>query len=1205
MAGKVKNNEAERLAALRSYGIVDSPPQAAFDRIVRMTARIFDMPIVLISLLDEDRQWFKAAVGFDEPETPREHAFCSQTVESNAVLVVPDASEHAYLACNPYVTMRDGIRFYAGAPIINPDGFRLGSLCLVDTKPRDDFSERDTQILRDMAATVSEQIELQYAANRVRHATAQSRRAEQARAESDHVLGVFLKDVPVAVAMFDRAQNYVAASRRWCKRLGVSSQGLRGRYLRDVHPDLPEAWREQHEMCLSGKTFFVEEEELTLPGGTRNWFRRTVYPWQDQHGNLGGIIIVMVDLDAHIRARKELQASRHFIEAILQNVNEGIVACDGAGTVSLANRAAERILGFDAGPPIPLESWRDAFQYYRSGSTTPIASTDFPLVRLMRGETVEAEEYRLVGRGGTDREVLVHGAAMREPTGETIGAVVSIRDVTEERAIVRRWREADALYKATFNNTVLYSSIVDLDFRLVEINQRSLENLGETRENLIGRLFTDDALWRNARHEIPRLERSLRMAAAGQSVNYELFFEAPNGWSAPFDFSLTPVLNDAGEVTYIIAEGRDLSDRKASESALSRKTAELELIFNHVPIRIFYKDDRNRIIRLNQPAADSLGLSLEEAEGGDTYALFPEHAAQYHARDLEVINSGEPALGIVEPYSPKGGKPGWTRTDKVPHVDPETGERFLFVASVDITAERAAVEALREREESYRLLYNKTPVMLQSIDREGQIVSVSDHWLERLGYRRDEVIGRLATDFVRDGASVVLPWHTDARVSKDGEIDLVARNGTLITVLLSAVGIWDDDHNITLWLTSQTDITDRKRIEAQLFQASKMESVGQLTGGLAHDFNNLLCIVLGNLQLMERRIGNDASLGPLLNSAVQAVRSGSELTQRLLSVSRGKPVASSEVDVAELVTSLHDLLRRALGSHVELSLAIETENAVARTDRSQLEAAILNLAINARDAMISNGRLTVRVSMIEQVPSEPELDPGHYVVLTVTDNGAGIPPEVLPRVLEPFFTTKPRGKGSGLGLAMIYGFMRQSGGTVRIESEVGRGTSVALYLPATRAGGQHEEPAGVSATAQVDLRGATVLVAEDQDNVRATIVALLKEGGCNTITAASGPEGFEIIRSGVPIDVLLTDIVMPGEYNGVGLARRTKAQRPDLPILFATGYAEDTVREAARLFSDQPIMQKPITGELLLTAIARALGAVDATRRRAALETSS
>ncbi|WMS40755.1 PAS domain S-box protein [Acuticoccus sp. MNP-M23] len=1197
MTASVENGEAERLAALRSYGILDSAPQPGFDRIVQMTARIFDLPTSLISLIDEDRQWFKASVGFDLDETSREHSLCSHTISQNGVLVVPDAAADPRFADNPYVHGKGGIRFYAGAPIVNPEGFKLGSLCIIAGKPRHDFSLRDQLILRDLATTIAEQIELHFAASRTK-AAMDAEASGRDRAEADHVFGVLLKDVPLNVAMLDRSHAYVLASRRWCKTFGIEESGLKGRYMHDVHPHLPVEWREQHEACLSGGRFFVEEEELKLPGRAPHWFRRTVHPWYDRNGNLGGIIIVMVSLDAQVRARKELQESQHFIEAMLQNVSEGIIACDEHGALSIANRASAAILGIDPEKPRPLRSWHEGLTVYRAGEPTPIAAEDMALSRLMRGAEIDAEEYQIINHAGQHREVVVHGAAMREQNGDVIGAVVSLRDVTRERIIHRRWREADMLYKAIFNAATQYSCVLDVDLKVVEVNDRVIELLNCTREQLLGLPFWDKTFWGEPHAGRPLLMESLRMARAGQCVRYEVDYQMPDGSISPSDFSLTPVFDQTGAVTHIITEGRDISEQRDTQEALRRQTAELELMFNHVPIRIFYKDDKNRVLRLNKPAADSIGLSVFEAEGADTGWLFTEHADTYYRQDMEVINSGQPKLGIVEPVVPRNGVPGWVRTDKVPYTDPATGERFLFVASVDITAEQAAVEALRESEERYRVFYNQTPVMLESVDPDGRIISVSDYWLEKLGFSRAEVIGRPAQDFVQGGEHIRLPWETRAQVVKDLEIDLAASNGNVVTVLLSAVAQNDEDGNLVSWLTSLTDITDRKRIEAKLFQASKMESVGQLTGGLAHDFNNLLCIVLGNLQLIERRIGKEEHLAPLLNSAIQAVRSGSDLTQRLLGVSRGAPIETTEVDVPVLVAGLEELLQRALGSRFEVQVQLESDHAIARTDKAQLEAALLNLAINARDAMIGQGKLTVTVSAIQHIADEPELTPGPYIVLSVADTGVGIPADVLPKVLEPFFTTKARGKGSGLGLAMIYGLMRQLNGTVRIHSVVDEGTKVSLFLPAIEIPARSTTGSGtLQAPAIFDIRDYTIFVAEDLDEVRDVIVSILKESGCRTLTAANGPDAFKMLEDGAQADVLLTDISMPGAYNGVGLARRAKELRPHMPILFATGYAEDAVLEAARMFSDHPILQKPLQAEGLRDAIGRALGSAAARRR--------
>jgi nitrogen-specific signal transduction histidine kinase/CheY-like chemotaxis protein len=350
--------------------------------------------------------------------------------------------------------------------------------------------------------------------------------------------------------------------------------------------------------------------------------------------------------------------------------------------------------------------------------------------------------------------------------------------------------------------------------------------------------------------------------------------------------------------------------------------------------------------------------------------------------------------------------------------------------------------------------------------------------------------------------------------------------------------------------------------EAALRQAQKMEAVGQLTGGIAHDFNNLLQGITGSLDMAEKRLG-EARLREVEKFIAAARASSSRavaLTQRLLAFSRRQPLDPRPVQANHLVSSMDDLLRRTMGEQIEVALRLAPDLWPALCDPHQLESAILNLAINARDAMPNGGRLIIETSNAElgrqDAAGRPELVPGPYICLGVTDTGTGMPARVIEQAFEPFFTTKPLGQGTGLGLSMIYGFIRQSEGDVRIESELGRGTTVKLYLP--RFAGELPEPEHQAAPASLETaRHALVLVVEDEALVRDLVLEVLAELGLSSIAADSGSAGLEILRSKQKVDLLITDIGLPG-LNGRQMADSARLLRPDLKILFMTGYAETT-----------------------------------------------
>jgi signal transduction histidine kinase/CheY-like chemotaxis protein len=413
-------------------------------------------------------------------------------------------------------------------------------------------------------------------------------------------------------------------------------------------------------------------------------------------------------------------------------------------------------------------------------------------------------------------------------------------------------------------------------------------------------------------------------------------------------------------------------------------------------------------------------------------------------------------------------------------------------------------------------------------------------------------------------------------------------------------------------------ITERKALERKYQQAQKMEAVGQLTGGIAHDFNNLLMVVMGNLQLVENLVKHDERATKRIRAATEAAEKGSDLTKRMLAFSRQQTLQNKELTVNDLVFAMEDMLAQALTAIVTLKIMPGADVWPIKADKTMLETAILNLAINARDAMAPKGGDLIietanRSLSNEYCADHEDVNPGDYVEITVTDTGAGISPENIEKVFQPFFTTKGPEKGSGLGLSMIYGFVKQSGGHVKIYSEVGHGTSVKLYIPrlksrlvelpvemnAAALQNQIREELGVAAEGQPQNYGTalspksrpTILVVEDNDSVRDVASAMIEEMGFEVLTAINGPEGLKVIEERRDINLVLSDVIMAGGMNGPELAAKAMKIRPKLKILFMSGYAPGSVRLMQDLPDSIELVNKPFTRNDLTEKVRRALAA--------------
>jgi PAS domain S-box-containing protein len=534
---------------------------------------------------------------------------------------------------------------------------------------------------------------------------------------------------------------------------------------------------------------------------------------------------------------------------------------------------------------------------------------------------------------------------------------------------------------------------------------------------------------------------------------------------------------------------------------------------------------------------------------------------------------------------------------------PEGGLVGFAKITRDLTERRAAEAKLRESEQQFRLLVQGvTDYAIYMLDVDGHVASWNAGAQRIKGYAPEEIIGRHFSNFYTEADRAAGLPRTGLETARQNgrwehEGQRIRKDGTAFWAHVVIDAIRDDDGKLVGFAKVTRDITERREAEAKLQQAQatmirsqKLEAIGQLTGGVAHDFNNLLQVISGNLQLLGKDVAGNARAEMRVQTALAGVARGSKLASQLLAFARRQPLEPKVVNAGRLIKSMDEMLRRALGGEIEVETVVAGGLWNSLIDPDQFENAVLNLAINARDAMNGEGRLTIEASnaFLDEVyvRQHHELAVGQYVMIAVTDTGTGIPPDILERVYEPFFTTKAEDKGTGLGLAMVYGFLKQSGGHVKIYSEVGAGTTVKLYFPRQVAS---EDALVVAPSGEIRGGEETVLVVEDDDEVREVAVSMLTELGYRVVKARDAASALVVVDSGIPIDLIFTDVMMPGALRSPELARKAKERLPNVAVLFTSGYTQNAIVHGGRLDAGVELLAKPYTREGLARKVRHVL----------------
>ena len=672
--------------------------------------------------------------------------------------------------------------------------------------------------------------------------------------------------------------------------------------------------------------------------------------------------------------------------------------------------------------------------------------------------------------------------------------------------------------------------------------------------------------------------------------------DRPRAWSAD-DVAL---LRDG------VARALAAVERARAQAASRASEAQFRSLAEAAPLHVWMADAAGRLVWFNPRVYEFAGTEPGTLDGdGWGSIVHPDDLPAAAAAWRDAVH-GRRHYQVEFRLRGAAGLHRWFLARAVPVLD-DAGAVLRWVGTnTDIDDQKTAVDRLAElnatleervaeQTQARERIWRASQDMLVVTDARGTWLAVNPAWEATLGWREAELVGRdsrwlehpddlQATELERErlaGGCRITSFENRFR----------HRNGSYRWLSWTAVPEGGRFYCVARDVTAErARQVELEQAQDALRQAQKMEAVGQLTGGIAHDFNNLLQGITGSLDLVQKRIaqGRTGELDRYVAGAMVSANRAAALTHRLLAFSRRQPLDPRPVNVNQLVASMEDLLRRTMGERIAIELVLAGGLWLTLCDQNQLESALLNLAINARDAMPDGGKLTIETANAHldsaYAARQREVNAGQYVCLCVTDTGTGMPADVVERAFDPFFTTKPIGQGTGLGLSMIYGFARQSEGYARIYSEVGRGTTVKLYLPRHRGGPAEDDLLPELTAAHQAEHGETVLVVEDEPVVRALIVDVLQDLGYRALEAADGPSGLAILLSEPRIDLLVTDIGLPG-LNGRQIADAARERRRDLKVLFMTGYAENAAVANGFLEPGMAMITKPFAMETLATRI--------------------
>ncbi|MEN3951731.1 PAS domain S-box protein [Iodidimonas sp. SYSU 1G8] len=943
-----------------------------------------------------------------------------------------------------------------------------------------------------------------------------------------------------------------------------------------VHPDDAARVAADVERLRSGQDEIIETEmRLVRPEGGTIWITGLARAFLNEKGGVIRMNGAVQDNTARRAADREIAIR----DSALQN-SAGAIAMVGAdGYFSYGNRAFMDLMGA-TGPE----------EIRRLHALDPVRDPELAQAAFgsLLGPPGHWEgELPIVRLDGSHRDVLVAAAAHRGAPDEEPLIIASYMDVTERNEALREVARSERQLRQAQSMARLGETHYDAASRLYTMPAATRAILGVGDEFACfdakagqALIHPDDRAALNV-----GAERLIRGVDERAETTYRFMSQTRGMLHVQ---TVNYVERDAtGRVIGMNGIIQDVTHIKQAEQEAHEARQRAERYLDIAGVIIIALDPDGTIRLVNRQCRELLGYAEDELMGRNWFQLAvpPDVRSDLKLGLDRLVDTGDDRYQRREGYvvTRKGERRliDWI-TSSV--RDSQTGEISILSSGRDLTELRRAEQSLRDSEARNRAVMEAASIGIVTMDSAGAIVSLNPEAERIVGAPvRDMAGNRLSEVLLSEDravyAAMFLPVG-DAGDPKAGlgvprEFTLLRHGSETVPVEISVTAMQIGGQRA--YVAAIQDITDRKRAEAQLQQVQKLETIGQLTGGVAHDFNNLLMAMQVNIEMLKEMVEDDPDGNEFADAALSSVARGAELTSRLLAFSRRQPLRPKVIDINKLVDDTVRILQRTLGEQIAIETMLQRDVWPVEVDRSQLENVLMNLAVNARDAMPLGGRLTIETLNAQlddhYAAEHGEVEAGDYLMLAVTDTGTGMTPQVIARAFEPFFTTKDVGRGSGLGLSMTYGFVKQSGGHIKIYSEPGEGTTIKIYFPRDKAGVAEDEP--VRETRTVKTGTETILLVEDDPAVRQTVTVLLESLGYRVVVASDGPEAIQLVSDGVRPDLLLADIVLPKGMTGRQVSEAIGEKLPGCKTLFMSGYTENAIIHHGRLDEGVVLLSKP------------------------------